>query len=319
VVGAFHVELVQGFEPQSPGIHVAVRFEANYTELVQGRPVASWVEERWRLARAKGAKSRSPDRSRTIDCPECGGSIEHQVNMKCRYCGTSLATGVFDWMVESIELLGRAATGPALTTHAEERGTNDPTRVTPGAQTRVQHIASRDPSVTWDAIQRRLGAIFMALQQGWTHRNEAAIRPFVTDALFGYFGYWLDAYRKAGLRNVTEGARIVRLELADARTDAWFDAVVVRVFATGLDFTVAEDGRHVSGDRSRERAYTEYWTLVRSVRRAGASRGDNACPGCGAPLQIEMAGNCRACRAHVTSGEFDWVLSKIEQDEVYAG
>jgi hypothetical protein len=35
-----------------------------------------------------------------------------------------------------------------------------------------------------------------------------------------------------------------------------------------------------------------------------------------------MAGNCRACRAcraHVTSGEFDWVLSKIEQDESYAG
>ncbi len=32
-----------------------------------------------------------------------------------------------------------------------------------------------------------------------------------------------------------------------------------------------------------------------------------------------MAGNCEFCQAHITSGEFDWVLSKIEQDESYLG
>ena len=30
-----------------------------------------------------------------------------------------------------------------------------------------------------------------------------------------------------------------------------------------------------------------------------------------------MAGSCDFCQAHVTSGEFDWVLSRIEQDESY--
>jgi hypothetical protein len=32
-----------------------------------------------------------------------------------------------------------------------------------------------------------------------------------------------------------------------------------------------------------------------------------------------MAGNCSHCKARVTLGEFDWVLSRIEQDEVYGG
>ena len=48
-------------------------------------------------------------------------------------------------------------------------------------------------------------------------------------------------------------------------------------------------------------------------------KGDNNCPNCGAPLAISMAGNCEYCSANVTSGEFDWVLSRIEQDEAYSG
>jgi len=34
---------------------------------------------------------------------------------------------------------------------------------------------------------------------------------------------------------------------------------------------------------------------------------------------VNMAGYCEYCKAKVTSGEFDWVLSKIEQDEAYHG
>jgi ribosomal protein L37AE/L43A len=319
VVGAFHIENVSGLEPSSGWVRAVLRFESNYTDVMNGHPHATWVEERWTLVRSKTAKSRSPDRARTVDCPECGGSIEHQVDMKCRYCGTSLAPGMFDWMVESVELLARASTGPALTTHAEERGTDQPTRLSPGAQQRMAAIVGRDPSVTWDAFSRRVGLVFTTLQQAWSAREEARLRPFVSDALYHYLRYWLEAYRKAGLRNVTEGSRIQRIELADARTDAWLDAVVVRVWASGIDVTMSEDGRVVSGDPRRERAYSEYWTFIRSARRQGAPRDDAACPSCGAPLQVEMAGNCRACRAHVTGGEFDWVLSKIEQDEVYAG
>jgi len=32
-----------------------------------------------------------------------------------------------------------------------------------------------------------------------------------------------------------------------------------------------------------------------------------------------MTGHCRFCSVKVTTGDFDWVLSRIEQDEVYTG
>ena len=66
-------------------------------------------------------------------------------------------------------------------------------------------------------------------------------------------------------------------------------------------------------------AYSEYWTLIRSAARRGEPRADDRCGGCGAPLTVTMAGACGHCGAHVTAGEFDWVLSKIEQDDSYQG
>jgi hypothetical protein len=63
----------------------------------------------------------------------------------------------------------------------------------------------------------------------------------------------------------------------------------------------------------------QYWTLIRGAERTGSSRADSACPNCGAPLALGMAAVCRHCKAKINSGAFDWVLSRIEQDEVYAG
>jgi len=59
--------------------------------------------------------------------------------------------------------------------------------------------------------------------------------------------------------------------------------------------------------------------LIRGSSRKGPARREPNCPHCGAPLKIGMAGTCEYCRAKVTSGEFDWVLSRIEQDEAYGG
>ena len=37
----------------------------------------------------------------------------------------------------------------------------------------------------------------------------------------------------------------------------------------------------------------------------------------GAALEVNMAGECAYCSSKITSGQFDWVLSRIEQDESY--
>jgi hypothetical protein len=42
---------------------------------------------------------------------------------------------------------------------------------------------------------------------------------------------------------------------------------------------------------------------------------DKVCPNCGAPLEINQIGECKYCKAAVASGRFDWVLSRIEQED----
>jgi hypothetical protein len=96
-----------------------------------------------------------------------------------------------------------------------------------------------------------------------------------------------------------------------------FDDLTVRVTASAADFEVDKDNRIVFGDRT-VRSFTEDWTFQRSVGVATTNKPgtlENTCPSCGAPIALNQIGECRYCRAAVTSGKFDWVVSRIEQDE----
>jgi hypothetical protein len=165
-----------------------------------------------------------------------------------------------------------------------------------------------------------VGVIFAEFQVAWSSRDLARMRPFLSDPLFSAQMYWVEEYKRQRLRNITERARITGLELARVSRDKFFDAITVRLYGTGLDYTVSDDtGAVVSGSRSSERKYTEYWTFIRASQRRGPIRADLVCAHCGAPLKLTVAGHCEYCRVKLTMGEYDWVLSRIEQDEVYAG
>jgi hypothetical protein len=52
---------------------------------------------------------------------------------------------------------------------------------------------------------------------------------------------------------------------------------------------------------------------VATVQKPGTL--ENTCPSCGAPVSLNQIGECRYCKVAVTSGKFDWVVSRIEQDD----
>jgi DNA-directed RNA polymerase subunit RPC12/RpoP len=133
--------------------------------------------------------------------------------------------------------------------------------------------------------------------------------------------YWVDAYKRQGMRNVLKNMRIVRSELAKVTRDRWYHAVTMRIWGRGKDYVVrTSDGKRIRGANRKDRNYSEYWTFIRSSDRNQQPVNTEAkCGNCGAPLDITMAGACAHCGAHVTAGEFDWVLSKIEQDDSYRG
>ena len=97
------------------------------------------------------------------------------------------------------------------------------------------------------------------------------MRPYVSDALLQYLQYWVDAYKAQALRNAVEKVRITRFETAKVTRDLHYDAVTLRVFATGFEVTTNAAGEVVGGSRRRERPYSEYWTLIRAGRRAWAA------------------------------------------------
>jgi hypothetical protein len=318
IVGAmrtFHVDI-----PSAPSgrIRIGVEFETN----LESTAHTYYTVERWTFGRDASVHSKPPGRDRTFLCPNCGAPWEAKRTggQQCGSCGEIVDNGRFDWVVEQIHVVSSTEFPPSLTAAVEERGTDLPTYRDPALDDSWQALTQDDPAINSAAIHDRLAMIYATLNTAWMNNDLGPIRGMVSDGLFDYLQYWVDAYQKQGLRNMLVDMRITNEEPAKLTRDPYFDALTIRIWGAGKDFVVrAKNGEHVHGSRSHDRAYSEYWTLIRSASRKGQVHTTPTCGNCGAPLQITQAGECEHCGAHVTAGEFDWVLSKIEQDDTYRG
>lgn len=314
VIGAMRYKDFSGLGTGT--IRVELEIEANFVELGRnGQQHRFYVVDHLVLTRLHSAKSRPFSRAHKLDCPNCGAPLESMRGSQCSYCRQEVGFGRFDWMLAELSNLTREPRGPLLTGDTPETGTDTPTIANSSAPMRFQQLQQRDPGTNWQTFTTRMTHVFGALQVAWSNRNPLQIRPYVSDNLFQTMLYWIDLYIASRCRNVTENARILRIDLANVTSDKHYDAITVRMFATSVDYTIGDDGKLLSGSKSRTRTYSEYWTWIRGTARRGQSRGDVSCPNCGAELRIGMAGTCEYCRVKVTAGEFDWVLSRIEQDD----
>jgi predicted lipid-binding transport protein (Tim44 family) len=184
---------------------------------------------------------------------------------------------------------------------------------------RMNALAIDDPDATWDKLAARFTMIYGRLNAAWNAHDLKPVRGLCTGALLDYLRYWLEEYARQQLSNTIADAQLTQLVPAKLRRDHYYDALTVRMYATGHDFTTDMAGHVVGGSKDWARPYTEYWTFLRAATRRGPALAAPNCPNCGAPLQISDAGACDHCGAQVETGDFDWVLSKIEQDDVYAG
>jgi hypothetical protein len=276
------------------------------------------VVERWTLSRALTAKSRTPESARAFPCNACGAPLSSLRGNRCDSCGTIVNTGAVDWVVVGAKVVSTTRRSvDVVAGHVDEAGTDRPTVFDPDRGIALAALCKRDPAFEPGALQRRIRLIFEQLQDAWSNQRWRSARAFVTDEIFQSFQAQLDEYARQGLRNQTKNARVTRIEIVRVDQDDFFDAVTVRLFATGADFTTDRSGRVVSGSATQMRPYSEYWTLIRSAITTGPASTEVSCPQCRAPLQIAHTGACEFCNAKVSSGQFDWVLSRIEQDDVY--
>jgi hypothetical protein len=315
IVGALRV-----YDTNVPGSGTAwigVELEANY--MAGGH---TWYTvERWGFVRATTARTR-PRVTRDFPCPNCGApwaAKDSAGGQVCASCNEAVGNGRFDWQVSTIGLLHADPRPPTLTHEVPERGNDLPTYKAPGCDQAWQKLLADDPALDRNAFDARVLLVYRALNDAWAQNDLAPARGFVSDGLYDYLSYWVSAYAAQGLRNRLDDMQITRRAIAKVSRDRWYDAVTVRIWATGMDYVVDRSGKLVRGSKSRPRPYTEYWTFIRSSARRGATVTAKTCPNCGAPLAIGMSGACDHCGVHVTAGEFDWVLSKVEQDDTYRG
>jgi hypothetical protein len=323
IVGALSVENVRGLE--TPLVNVSLLFEANYTETASldgGVPaeMTYYVRERWELERKRDVLSTPPAQATALHCPRCGGALQKDTAGACAFCGTRIESGEFQWYVRGITLLKREAKGPLLTSNVPEAGTDYPSVVQPGFSNARLEFEKNNPSFSWGPFQARARLIFNELQAAWSTLDWERARPHETDNLFQMHQYWIDAYKRQHLRNVLDQSTVTAMQPVKIKEDAFYNSITLRIGAQGYDYTVDDGGRVVSGSKDNLRYWSEYWTFIRNRKaQATPAKADLNCPNCGAPMKVNNAGICQFCGGKITSGEFDWILSKIEQDESYAG
>ena len=322
IVGSLMVMDVRGLD--TPLVQISLLFEANFTEVVQttgGAPATSYyVRERWDLERKRDVLSPAPAQATALHCPRCGAPLQRDNTGACTFCGIRIDSGEFQWYVQRISLLTREDRGPMLTSNVPEVGTDFPSVIQPGFDHVRLEFERNHPDFSWSEFQARAALIFNELQGAWSTLDWERARPHETDNIFQMHQYWIDAYRRQGLRNVLDQVTIHAMQPVKIKEDAFYNAITLRIGAQGCDYTIDNNGRVVSGSSNTPRSWSEYWTFIRNRQaKPQAARADLNCPNCGAPLKVNVSGICAFCGGKITSGEFDWVLSRIEQDESYGG
>lgn len=314
---------------QAQWVLVTVALETNLTEVKGGRRRELLCHEVWTFRRRAGVRSPGPERMRALGCPSCGSTLEVQTDGTCPNCGTVRTNGASQWQVHKIQ--GRTEPlpppRPQLGGGGVEPGTHLPTVVDPDLVVAQRQLLARHPDLSLRAFEDRVRAVFIELQEAWSTQTWERARPLETDALFQVHRFWMDRYRRHGLVNKLAEVQVERVELCKVVRDAWLESITVRVRASMRDWMERLDGAGrptgevVGGAPGEVRTFSEYWTFVRTVGGAEpVGDGVVTCPSCGAPLdRVSQAGVCGYCDAKITTGDFDWVLSRIEQDEAYVG
>ena len=291
----------------------------------QGRRVHLLRHESWTLGRRSGVQSPGPDRMRVLCCASCGDTTEPGVNGACTACGNPRTGGETQWEVDTVRVT-HSRPLPAVEVHpggGREPGLELATRTAPDLAVQKRAMINRHPSFSWVDFEARVRHVFLAMQTAWMNRRLEDARAHQTDALFQVHRFWMARYVKSGLVNRMSEVAVSRVEVAKVTRDAWFESVTVRIFAQMNDWTERlSDGKVVGGSRTEARIFSEYWTFVRTVGAAGkgVKHTLDECPSCGAPLdRVSEAGVCGYCESKISGGDFDWVVSRIEQDEAWRG
>lgn len=320
VVAAMNVERVNINTDKTT---LFVLISGSRRELQGAAETRRYTEQLWTFSRPTSVRSPSPKDVSRMGCPSCGAAVQCDDLGRCTSCSTPILKGQHSWQaVEVRTIVARPVTAPQLTSWTrEEPGYSYATITSPDLAAQVRAFHGRHPTFSAADFDQRVRHAFTALQRSWGEGRWEDARPFTTDMSWNTLRFWIDTYEASGLINRTSNVNIETVEVVKITMDAWYEAVTVRLRASMHDWVEERATKKVvSGDATRPRKFSEYWTFVRAIGTGDASKDPARCPSCGAPLdKVNAAGVCGYCDSVITTGQFDWVLTRIDQPEVYRG
>lgn len=298
--------------------NIVVEIFANHTYQEAGKKAERVLtEEIWTFNRKKGILSKEPKELQELSCPNCGAAHSLNEAGACNYCNTTVAPGNQQWQLVSAYIdYQESEPDKPFGEYAEEIGTDYPTVFSPNIQQEIQQLNSIDPNAT-----QVVPVIFTTLQQAWTNNDLKQLRMITTDNLYKSYEYWINNYKKHGVRNVLEQIKITKQELVKVEIDKFYTAFTSRIHASMIDYTIDSSGKVLGGSKTKPRPFTEYWTFIRAntASKTASQYSVTDCPNCGAKLQVAASGVCEYCHTKISNGSHNWILANITQDEVYTG
>ena len=268
--------------------------------------------ERWTFGRGPAARTAVNGGVIAARCPACGAELRLALDGTCAHCKASVTNGSVDWVV--VDVQPAAYVGYSADSSLGIAASSIPDG--------VAALTAADKDFSLGVFEGRVKTAFLALQDAWCKQNLDAGRAFMSPGAYFTWSAQLETMAAEGRRNVMENLSVRAIEPIRIVHGRVFDDLTVRISASSADFEVDKSDKIVFGDRN-VKAFTEDWTFQRSVGVATSNKPgtlENTCPSCGAPVSLTQIGECRYCKAAVTSGKFDWVVSRIDQeDEESAG
>ena len=324
VIGAMRIS--DYYNQQNQDI-IIVEIDANYTITAGNNSTRYLVIERWGFSRKRGVLSKAPEHLQDLECPNCSAPLAVNSDTgQCGHCSAVVEAGDKDWKVFRRALVHTETTGTEqLGASVAEEGTDLKTIYQSNVQQLTNQFATKhnvNPREYLDTFfEKIVRPVFKSLYDSWSNQKWEQARPFMSDNLFRSHYYWIQAYKNQGVVNKLDDAKITKVELVKVEVDKFYECFTVRVFASAIDYAIDRNGKLIGGDKNKSRKFSEYWTFIRrtGVTKTEEQFNPNACPNCGAPVDMGQAGVCNYCNSKVTTGNFNWVLAVITQDEVYLG
>lgn len=172
-----------------------------------------------------------------------------------------------------------------------------------------------DPGFQEDDLTAKISNLYVQMQNAWTGKDIAPIRPHCTDRFYTQMERQLEQKCQRHETNYVERIAVLGVTLDGFTQSGGNDVIYATVRTRIIDYTLNDDtGELVSGSRTQEKFMTYEWELVRQsgvTTQAGAGQKIVNCPNCGAPIELNASAKCLYCGSIITAESQTFVLNGI--------